>query len=154
MSQVVAGNPTLNRSGRGQVSATEMAHREDRERWLTEDVDATEFEAAIVDEDLSDASVHTSDEGHSSDGTQPSANEGAAAESGGTPAPGATNCTAIDLTETTTESETNYSEHDLTNETQDVTWASSDNTFNPEQTDNHIRGHHVRCRLPTGTGSS
>ncbi len=73
---MAAGSPTLSRAGRGQVSAIEMAHREERERWLTEDVEATEFDAAVVDEDLSDASVHTSDGESSSDETQPSANEG------------------------------------------------------------------------------
>ncbi len=50
---------TEQRAGRGTVSPARQEQIEERARWLTEDIDEADFEHAVLDEDLSDVTVHT-----------------------------------------------------------------------------------------------
>jgi hypothetical protein len=83
--------PAINvdpRAGRGNVSAAQQAFNEERARLLIEDIDEGDFGPAVLDDDLSDATVHTSQE-------EELTNEESTEEDSQKPEPGAQQTTGI-----------------------------------------------------------
>jgi hypothetical protein len=118
--------PAINaeqRAGRGTVSAARQGQIAERARWLTEDINERDFEHAVLSDNLSDVTVHTSQDEESSDETEAS---GAPAE------PSAVANTT--MAANTTESATDLSTSDSCGASDDATWETSDHTFSPEET--------------------